>query len=124
MAADVFLGQNKIGRVSTSGEVYYQGEKVGWANGNGAVYLNGIPYGWISIGGSVLDRRDINIGYVDREGNVYRGNQCIGRVDNPTSRYDTGGAALLLLLGRFAKERDQAGQAATAQENPATAYAR
>ncbi len=101
MATDVYQGTKKIGRVSTSGEVYYQDRKVGWANRKGDVYLYGIPYGWVTMGGSVLDRRLIQVGSVDSAGNVYRGKQQVGRVEDASNRYYIAGAALLLVLGRF-----------------------
>ena len=103
MAIDIYQGSMKIGSVSTSGEVYFQDRKVGWANGNGTVYLNGIPFGWVTLGGSVLDRRDIPVGHVDSDGKVFRGNECVGRVENAAARYYKAGAALLLLLGRFSE---------------------
>ncbi len=104
MAVDVFLGSTMIGRVSASGEVFFQDSKVGWVNGNGDVYLRGIPFGWVTLGGSVLDRRLIQVGYIDRTGDVYRGDRRVGRVTDVTTRYYTGGAALLLLLSRLARE--------------------
>jgi hypothetical protein len=101
MATDVYHGSSKIGWVSTSGEVFYDARKVGWVNGNGDVYLNGIPYGWVTRAGNVLDRRLIQVGYVDSTGHVYKGVEMVGKVDNASNRYYVGGAALLLLLGRF-----------------------
>lgn len=104
MTAVIYSGSTKMGWVSTSGEVYYQEGKVGWVNHNGDIYLNGIPYGWVTCGGNVLDRRLIQVGHIDNSGNVYRGGQLVGRVNDPSTRYYTGGAALLLLLGRFNTE--------------------
>ncbi len=37
-------------------------------------------------------------------GNVYRGNNRVGRVEDASNRYYTAGAALLLVLGRFIEE--------------------
>ncbi len=93
MSTDVFHGSPIIGRVSTSGEVYFQNQKVDWVNGNGDIYMNGIPYGWITRGGNVLDRRLIQVSRVDCSGMVYRGVEVVGRVENATSRYYAGGAA-------------------------------
>jgi hypothetical protein len=101
MATDVYYGSTKIGRVSTSGEVFYGDRKVGWVNGNGDIYKEGIPYGWITRTGTVIDRRSMEVGLIDRSGNVVKGSVVIGHADNTSNRYDTGGAALLLLLGRF-----------------------
>jgi|SRR6516164_6679398 hypothetical protein len=100
MAIDVYQGTTKIGLVSTSGEVFFGGRKVGWVNGNGDIYRDGIPFGWITHAGTILDRRSKDVGRVDSSGAVYRGENVVGRVDDATNRYYTGGAALLL-LGRY-----------------------
>ncbi len=102
MATDVYRASNLIGRVSTSGEVYYGGHKVGWVNGNGDIYQDGVRVGWVTHAGHVFDSRLNEVGCVTREGDVYTGDTLIGRVDCAANRYCTGGAALLLLLGKFA----------------------
>jgi hypothetical protein len=101
MTTDVYCGSSKLGCVSTTGEVYGHDRKVGWVNGNGDIFFNGIPYGWVTRAGNVLDRRMIQVGHVEISGDVYRGVDLVGRVNNASNRYYMGGAALLLLLGRF-----------------------
>ena len=100
MAAIVFFGSTKIGRVSTSGEVYSFDRKVGWVNGNGDIYQAGCYVGWISRSGFVLDLQANRIGRVNSSGMVYQGTVAVGRVDSPANRYHAAGAALLLLLGK------------------------
>ncbi len=105
MATNVYRATNLIGQVGTSGEVYYGRRKVGWVNGNGDIYRDGIRVGWVTHAGHVFDSRLNDVGYVTREGGVYRGDESVGRVDCVANRYCTGGAALLLLLGTFAEHQ-------------------